>query len=278
MNRFTLIVASVISLFIIEGAIVGAVLVSPDARDGLGRFAEDVVVLWAGSDERPGLLSRFVDEADQSIDRWVLPVWQQPTAEAAVPSEFSECADCHENYWTNVRSSDLYFNHPTHAEAGLTCEACHTDLTHPNPLAPPERVCAECHTQVASESQCQYCHVPGSLPHYYDFAIPRGGYVDCGTCHLPDSFHPGQDHSLILPGSFDGTDRDSCTACHSASTCANCHDINHPDGWNATHGADVDEGGANNCGTCHTATYCSDACHAGVRPRSRPLPIGGTSG
>lgn len=278
MNRYTIIVVSVVALFIIEGVTVAAVLTSQDARDGLGGFAQDVSDLWAGTEETPGLFARFGDRAEETITSWILPVWESPQTQPADPTEFSRCTDCHEEYWRRVRSSDLYFNHPLHAQEGITCGTCHTDTSHPEPLAPPERVCAECHTEVGAESECRYCHVPGSLPHYYDFAMPRGGYVDCGACHLPDSFVAGSDHHLITIGSFDGTVPGECTSCHTTQKCQSCHSVDHPGNWAQDHGEQVDFGGANNCGTCHTEAFCSDACHAGIRPGSRQLPIGGNTG
>jgi hypothetical protein len=168
----------------------------------------------------------------------------------------------------------LYMNHPAHADEGLRCADCHTDVAHPNPLPPQERICAECHTDVQTGGDCALCHTPGSLPHYAELGASRGTRVDCDTCHIPGSIGGQGSQHLIEDIPFDGNDHDLCLTCHQERSCDGCHSAQHPSDWIDTHPAGVGPRGPISCSGCHTLVFCADACHAGVRPK--PLPIGET--
>jgi hypothetical protein len=45
--------------------------------------------------------------------------------------------------------------------------------------------------------------------------------------------------------------------------CMICHPQAHPDGWEQSHGTDLDDADVSEttCGDCHDASYC-DGCHA----------------
>ncbi|MEN8113311.1 MAG: hypothetical protein ABFS21_02890 [Actinomycetota bacterium] len=276
MKRIVWLAGFVVALLLVEGFIVGAVVISPSARESISGASVRVGQAWAGDGETPGFAERVSTSAGDVYDEWIVPLWsvgEVTKGEAA----FSKCITCHTDYADRRLFDDVYMNHPVHDAAGLSCDACHTDVAHPKPLPPEEEVCAGCHDEVNESGECRLCHSPGSLPHFYMLDLPRTGYVDCAICHLEDSFTPINDHHLSGAMGFDGSDLDECTACHSETACQQCHADEHPDDWLDIHGRGVAYQGQGKCQVCHTGSTCT-ACHAStsINPfQKKPLPTGG---
>ncbi len=276
MKRFTLLGFSVLTLLLLEGALVVLTIVSPAARAQIGGFVAGVVSVWSGADGEPGLKSSAIDKTERVVNRWVAPLFSEPLPPEPT-GEFAACITCHEDYSRKGRFGGVVLNHRSHAERGLQCGTCHTDTAHPQPLPPAEDTCAECHEETTSE--CQLCHLPGSLSHFSLMGLPEG-FADCNTCHLPGSLAGESDasgHHLASDLAFDGSDVGDCTTCHSPANCATCHSSDHPDGWVQSHGEQAFQG-STACNQCHTSNYCLK-CHASTPTnpfRKKPLPTGGS--
>jgi hypothetical protein len=129
---------------------------------------------------------------------------------------------------------------------------------------------------VEDQQQCQTCHPPASLPHFYLLGAPRQGVVQCEVCHPSGSFQERATQPLVS-GDFTGSDDATCRACHARTTCESCHQPPHPAGWLDDHGLAAGEGDTT-CYQCHTTTWCADRCHAVTQTNPlvpRPLPTSG---
>lgn len=276
MRRLVWFAAIVVVLLILEGALVVAVVFVPSTRESLTELSADAAVVWNGDGETPGVVARASTGVGNVYRSWVRPLWSVGEVPEGRPA-FSKCVSCHDDYAALRLFTNVYMDHPAHEALGVVCDTCHTDVAHPNPLPPEERVCATCHTEVTETGECQTCHPPGSLAHFYLLDMPRDGYVDCNTCHIVDTFSGQLDHHLVSDRVFDGTVPADCIECHSKTACDTCHSAEHPDDWPTIHGQGVAREGQGKCQACHLGSSCS-ACHASTatNPFEKiPLPTGG---
>jgi hypothetical protein len=269
-------ILAVFALLLIEAGLVVFVFVSPSANERLEDVAADVQRAWAGTEDEPGFRTRAAARSQRVYDDWIAPLYRTLEVPAVDP-EFTECVGCHPDY-ASQRRFNVYMNHPLHAEIGLECVACHPTNPHPNPPLPREDVCAECHSEVDEKEECGYCHPPASLPHFYYLGSPKHSVVNCDVCHPKNSFTGQNPTPKVDLGDFSGAERETCLSCHAEASCAMCHTPPHPADWVATHGPSLVLESTAQCYTCHTATWCSDRCHAvtptsPINPRSIP-PVG----
>lgn len=161
---------------------------------------------------------------------------------------------------------------PDHARADF-CTSCHAGVAMPHPqgflaghgmaaLAAGQATCQTCHSGQnpvspgaahAGEGFCANCHGGLVMPHPDAFLSRHGqesrqAPATCELCHSPqNTARPNAPHAF-------------------AGFCGACHDsYQHPAGWVAGHGGQVDE----SCATCHTLqgqpgshNSCA-ACHTG---------------
>ena len=277
----------VLALFIIvlligEAALVAFVFISPNATKTLSAKVDTLRAKWEGTKDQPGIPSRISDAADSFYRNNVTTLWKIPDPEE-VSTTFAKCGTCHTDYETRSRFTHVYMNHRVHAQEGMACDSCHTSVQHPNPPRPTEAVCAECHDQVNTKGQCDFCHPAGTLPHFYLLGAPREGVVNCASCH-PKNTMPQLGERLVHVGTFSGDPSNRCLQCHTKSgmdqtgtgqptTCNTCHGQPHPSDWVKIHPEYALQ--SNTCFNCHNATWCAERCHAVTelfRPPLNPLP------
>jgi hypothetical protein len=264
-------------LLVVEVVVVGAVLVSPGARDAVSITVARALDAVHGNEELASLPARANDRLQGAYAGWIEPLYATPTMSETVDT-FGGCVSCHEDIATARRFGDLYMDHPVHAELGVRCATCHVEVTHPSPPAPEEGVCVDCHAEdVQTGGDCALCHAPGALPHFLLLGAPRDGMVACETCHTPGSLEGATAREHVVVGAFDGSSSEDCASCHKPATCESCHEPGHPPDWLTAHGGAADDAGTAACIDCHTGSWCADSCHA-VTPTSpfepRPLPEG----
>ena len=253
-------------LLVAEAALVVAVLLSPNATRGVQSAVAAGERWWNGTDDSAGMATRLSQEARHATDGWVRLVGGRD-ARPKDNGGFGGCIECHDDYASKRRFVTTYMDHPRHAELGVQCDTCHREVEHPNPPAPPEEVCADCHQEVRDPKQCVTCHPPGSIPHFYRLGYPRGDIPECTTCHPPGSFE-SRGRNLVRRSVLDGSDRSFCESCHLPTTCQECHGINgggsnpHPSNWIGAHGIGPASEGPSKCQRCHTSTWCADRCHS----------------
>ena len=273
-------VVLIVILVVLEAALVGAVVLVPDARQSLTQAAVDAGAVWSGSETRAGNFAVLGDAVEEFYQTWLRPLGGPPPVETA-PAEFGGCVECHSSYASKTRFSTVLMDHPLHAELGVPCATCHTDVAHPLPLPPSEDVCTECHdetTRAGDPAACALCHPAGRLTHYQIAGLRGSAAVDCNTCHLPGTLGGEALGELIEHHRFDGADSAICVECHEPSDCAACHSADHPDDWITQHGPDVAYSSQASCNRCHSSQWCTGACHdAGtlLGDRLLPLPYGG---
>jgi hypothetical protein len=182
------------------------------------------------------------------------------------------------------RGGDIRPVHAIHAENGLECTDCHTQVptstSGMDDLLPGMDTCGQCH-DVEDEEKCGMCHLNAEEPAGYTTTprvaqlFPHEVHVKaglaCSKCHLS-----GGGPEPAIP------EMSLCRTCHATASgfndCGTCHaageerrPASHTPQWLSTHGL---EAGMNveQCETCHTQGDCQD-CHAGdnVRPRSHRL-------
>jgi hypothetical protein len=95
---------------------------------------------------------------------------------------------------------------------------------------------------------------------------------DCVRCHHNRKDFCDACHEKPTPGHYSGNwpyvhgqqakkDRGRCLGCHSeVQLCNQCHTVDHPGGWAASH-ATVALKGTRSCLVCHPTQMCID-CHA----------------
>jgi hypothetical protein len=262
-------VAVVLTLLLIEGALVAAVFVSPTAAERLRTVVAAAEDLWTGTEERPGIRDRAAEAAANLYRDWIDPLWGERRPRRPSP-EFAACVECHRDY-ASRRVFGVYMNHPLHAELGLACEDCHPTNPHPNPPRPTEDMCADCHPEVRERDGCVSCHPPGSLPHFYLLGAPRDAVVACDVCHPTETFIGRATEPQLPPRDYSGADEELCLSCHEDATCQRCHAEPHPEDWIALHPNAALEGAAT-CYACHAGAWCTDRCHAPTPPRPLPTP------
>ena len=274
-------VGTVVVLIVLEAVVVATVVLVPDARLTLTQAASDTAAIWLGSEERQGNFEVFTGGFNDFYAGWLQPLAGPPATGQAADDTFSECIACHSDYSSKTKFTTVLMDHPLHAELGVGCGECHTDIAHPLPLPPSETVCAGCHPETNPDNEtreCALCHSPGTLTHYQEAGIRESSAVDCNTCHLPGSLGGTATHSLIQEHRFNGEDEAICMNCHQSADCGECHGVDHPDDWISEHGPDVLFGSTATCNNCHSGQWCAGACHdAGTLYGDRllPLPSGG---
>jgi hypothetical protein len=268
-----ILIFAVFVLLLAEAALVAFVFISPNASERLESVGVTVQRVWDGSNGQPGLRERAAETAGTVYQRWVEPLWQEPAVPSVNP-EFTSCVDCHPDY-ASQRRFGVYMDHPLHAEIGVECVTCHPTNPHPDPPLPLEKVCADCHAEVNQKDGCGYCHPPASLPHFYYLGAPKNSVVECEVCHPKNTFAGANPDPKVFLSNFDGSNRETCLACHQEKSCALCHGAAHPADWITTHGAHLVTGSAATCYTCHTSSWCSDRCHSVTDTypfATRPVP------
>ncbi len=276
-----------------EGALVVVSVFSPSASSSLSKDAGAVSRFFVGRKHHPGIPERVGNAIGSTIHSWFNTLGGEnakPVAQelgSGQGATFEDCVSCHPGYASTKVFSSLYFDHTVHAQIGVKCAVCHTSNVHPDPNPPAESTCAQCHKQVNEIGECQFCHAPGSVPHFYLLGYPRDQAVDCSTCHPKNEFTQTQPTPKITTPVMTGTDRSVCLECHTEANCSQCHATNggspHPPNWIDTHWqAALNDNST--CMTCHTTAWCAETCHAGtpkpapVPPPQVPLQIGGDDG
>lgn len=163
-------------------------------------------------------------------------------------------------------SSEVIFPHSRHATAVGKCSTCHTDIE------TNDRIGKEMHISMA---QCMQCHA--------DRLVPQ----DCATCHReirrevepPSHAHNWkQMHGQVVRAET-GEIADTCSLCHSESTCVACHmDVpppNHNNFWRLHGHAVAASLDRQNCAACHRPDSC-ERCHQSMLPQSHSGMWGST--
>lgn len=272
-RRLVVLITVVMTMILAEVGLVVAVFVSPSTGERLSGAAASVDRAWNGSKREEGIRTKIADAVDHGYRSWIETIWKGPEMQGG-PAEFSGCVKCHKDYATRRRFTNVYMNHPLHAQEGVACSTCHVQNQHPDPVRPEERVCETCHAEVQQAGSCGLCHPPASLPHFYLLGAPRDQVVECSTCHPKQSFSSSASTPLVDPAHFDGSDRTTCVQCHQEQTCRTCHASSHPTDWISTHGGVVGQD-PTPCYACHVGDWCTSRCHA-VTPTNpfvpKPLP------
>jgi len=300
-TALAVVVALAVSVLLVEAGLVITTIVSPTATKALSAKVGELQNAWNGSDGNPGLPSRVLSGLDRFYQEEVVSLLVRPEPDQVAPT-FTTCSGCHPGYETKTRFTHVYLSHQTHGQAGIACAKCHTMVAHPNPDRPAESVCQECHDQVTGKGKCDFCHPPGTLPHFYLMGAPRDRYIECATCH-PQTTIPTAETSLVNVGDFSGNPDTLCRECHtvkgvSGSTaaspspgataspspspsdttgakpiwCQRCHvpPTTHPDDWYTAHREQAISQ-PNWCIGCHDPTWCAMKCHAVTSLGSPPL-------
>lgn len=275
-RRLVFLVACVLALMLAETGLVVAVFVSPTTGERMSDAVASLDRAWNGSKDSKGVRTRIADSVDRGYRSWIETLWKAPEIPRG-DDEFDACLGCHKDYASARRFTNVYMNHPLHAEQGVACGTCHVQNEHPDPVRPEERTCQTCHDEVREPGKCGLCHPPASLPHFYLLGAPRDQVVECSTCHPKQSFRSTADERLVPTNRFDGSQRAPCTQCHQQQTCEECHATSHPPDWIAIHGGVVAEN-PTPCYTCHTGDWCTSRCHAVTSTNPfvpRPMPSAG---
>lgn len=166
----------------------------------------------------------------------------------AIPD--GRCLSCHQDVLKGtVVARGLRMSHSEPHEAGTLCVQCHALGLH-----------AKLEGGAAGRvdmTECLRCHV----------VSPRSG--DCKLCHIEDVTKERR----LASGGFSAThgpnwqrlhgmgDLNTCSACHTASACQDCHAtaLPHEDQWLNLHGA-ASQVASSKCFACHSREFCDD-CH-----------------
>jgi hypothetical protein len=162
------------------------------------------------------------------------------------------CALCHSNVDEagdyHRRQYKALFPHAPHVTAEMKCAACHGDPALPRPAYP-------------GKPDCRVCHDTAD------------DYAGCAMCHTADMPLRPADHDqawINLHGAEARFDQASCAACHSETTCQECHGgdnvrpRSHELNYEFNHALDA-RGKEMECATCHSdPDYCA-SCHAAQR-------------
>lgn len=163
------------------------------------------------------------------------------------------------------RYHDLKFSHAQHDEAGVECSACHGDVAAAVDLGgvgrPGYETCSGCHAKEGLADACAVCHQ--SLRK--DVKPRTHGEPAWMRIH-------GRDVSTT--GLADRGHGDSCTVCHTQSSCDQCHRVYEPQDHTEFfrirgHGAYASND-RDRCMACHQESSCV-RCHREVTPRSHQM-------
>lgn len=218
----------------------------------------------------------------------------EKTGEPAMP-DHGVCWDCHEDIeedaepeqklmgvlfdaqkqplWRRAyvkNSSDVRFDHMTHAAAEVACIACHGTMA---TTAEGRRA-----RPVRSMDECMDCHAESKAAN------------DCATCHEqvgrktrpPSHEHVGawrSRHGRVALTERRLATQNRCDLCHvEPSDCTSCHlrtkPASHTAPWRFDHGERVATLGGvlpARCEMCHTSQDFCVSCHRTTQPRSHQL-------
>lgn len=164
----------------------------------------------------------------------------------------SNCMMCHSNpnfhgifkdgdsVSLTVDTSEL--KKSVHAEAGLTCEACHSNIS-AYPHTEKEQVtCTTCHPQMGGGEETQYAALTVKMPYEDKRAMVLDINEKCYTCHEEENKNTeGSAHKKVFESG--NTEAPMCVDCHGG------HDTIKP-GTPRTVIVDI-------CGKCHESVYTS---------------------
>ncbi len=154
-------------------------------------------------------------------------------------------------------SDEVVFSHQKHA-SGQACDACHRGIDTNERIADLSPLvmkdCTACHREKHAASECAACH------------------REIRETWAPENHRSNWKrlHGQTVRAHSDLT-ADTCSLCHTESTCSACHQVeapeNHNDYWRQRgHGisASMDR---ENCAACHQPASC-DRCHADIKPKN----------
>lgn len=177
-----------------------------------------------------------------------------------------------EPFVPRYRYYDLKFSHALHSEAEIECSACHGDVENAEDLGDVERpefeTCKDCHVEKEISLDCAVCH-----QNLRKDVKPR--------THGDPTWMRIHGRDVSVGGYNDRGHGDSCTVCHTQSSCDRCHrqekPLDHTEFFRIQgHGAYVSMD-RDRCMACHQESYCV-RCHREAVPRSHMMPSwGGTT-
>lgn len=135
-------------------------------------------------------------------------------------------------------------------------------------------LCRECHGTLLNKSLTSVPAMSRDMKIQMRDSAHRSG-KSCATCHTDmDPRTPPPSHKLNWTkrhGLFGSQDEKSCTVCHTASSCRECHQVTQPDSHNnlwrlKTHGMQA-AWNRLKCMVCHEEDSCT-VCHQETRPQS----------
>jgi hypothetical protein len=165
--------------------------------------------------------------------------------------------------WSHVTAftEDVKFSHQVHGEDKIQCATCHQGLENSKKVTSKLRLdmqaCLECHAHQhvgQAVDNCAFCHT------YIDkHWMPPNHERDWKFLHGRAAANAPK------------TGSDSCSLCHTQTTCTACHRVEQPRSHNnfwreRGHGLTA-QVNRNACKTCHTDDYCI-RCHQHVTPQS----------
>jgi len=180
----------------------------------------------------------------------------------------------------------ITFSHELHLAQGVPCLECHSGVVAAG-LATREHLpamstCLRCHDGGKAPSECSTCHLQGEGGLLLTGTAAGGRFAPRGR------FRPDNHQNPLWHRSHSAAARlapESCSACHSASVCLDCHDGKkppqglHPADWVMTHGLEAGRRTLD-CRACHDPTSFCQECHsqAAVTPGRFPGLAGDPSG
>jgi nitrate/TMAO reductase-like tetraheme cytochrome c subunit len=228
----------------------------------------------------PGVVAASRWRVNEAKNVWADYLGMPVTAEREDIPTNANCQRCHPLAGIPNESGGVRMNHAEHLELrNLRCVDCHSTVSHKQPgLSEGVTMvtCAMCHNEQGAPDQCDFCHpTPPASEHAPDFMREHGkqalvSEAECLRCHHDRQSFCDRCHEFPPPSHFSArwrythgeeatSDPANCEACHDEAYCAQCHQVNHPDGWPETHGG-IAAQGPKACLVCHPQSMC-DACH-----------------
>jgi nitrate/TMAO reductase-like tetraheme cytochrome c subunit len=176
--------------------------------------------------------------------------------QAHVPD--ANCKRCHPRTRNLIVYHDLQITHKAHWDRGIKCTFCHADVVHGPQAAfintPRMETCYECHDGKQASNDCSTCHIVLGQ-------------------RSPTTFSPQwiEAHKENVASEH----ADTCTRCHGADFCNNCHRSADPHAasWLQEHPSGYRKD-PKSCRVCHALpgeqgemAFCRD-CHALRRAHS----------
>ena len=164
----------------------------------------------------------------------------------------ARCLKCHEKIETGiVTANGIRIDHKT-CTPGAQCTACHSSVGHASATRWARtydmQTCLACHVANSATTKCDACHVKRD----------RVARVSTGIYGITHSRDWRKTHGM--------GDTTTCSACHTAVTCAKCHGpgLPHDSAFLEAHGATAADPAAR-CSMCHDTRFCT-SCHGLVLP------------